>query len=587
MLNTIAVVLGSVLAGLSPALPASSHPVPAPRTEVRAVWVTTAAGLDWPSSNNRAEQQASLRRIVRAAHQAGLNTLFFQVRARGDAYYRSRYEPWAENLTGVLGQDPGWDPLALLLTEAHALGMEVHAWFNVYKIRGLYPVPQTTPEHPSRTLAAWTVEQDGEVWLDPGRPEVRRYLINVLLDIVRSYDIDGINFDFVRYPGLTFSDQETYLHFGRGLGLREWRRQNVTAFVRAAYQEISALRPRLKIGSSPLGVYKDDQNGRQRGSYYSVFQDSYGWLQEGIQDYLAPQVYWVINPWNNEPDFARVIRLWSSLPASRHIYAGIAAYRPEVRKELGVYIDSSRTGRLAGQAMFRWENIVAPGITGRRYASPANIPPMPWKDAVPPLPVKEVRIRELASGVFSLEWDEPPPASDGERALYFNVYRWTNAHIPLHLPEALLRITSRGERGIVDSTATDGRTRFFYAVTAFDRLHNESAPSPVVSTHADHFALRSQPMTPRPTSLSVAVEHQTGRPMGIHYTLPDRTHVALDILRRRVGIPDTIQVMLVRARQDEGTYNIVTDKLKLPPGSYLLRLSTDWTTIEQGITVEE
>ncbi len=587
MLKTIFCVVGSVLAGSTSTLSASPHPVPTPRSEVRAVWLTTASGLDWPQSTNRAEQQSSLRRIVRETHDAGFNTIFFQVRARGDAYYRSRYEPWAENLTGTLGKDPGWDPLEVLLTEAHAVGIEVHAWFNVFKIRGQNPAPPSTPEHPSRTLAAWTVDQGGELWLDPGRPEVRRYLVSVLLDLVRSYDVDGVNLDFIRYPGLTFGDQETYTRFGKGVGLREWRRDNVTAFVRESYREIAAIRPRLKIGSSPLGVYKDDHNGRQRGGYYSVFQDSYAWLQEGIQDYLSPQIYWVLNPWNDEPDFARVVRLWSALPRQRHIYAGIAAYRPEVQKDLGAYIDSSRAGGFPGQALFRMENAVAKGITGNRYRLPANIPPMPWKDPVPPLPVDEVRITEPAPGIFLLEWDKPPAARDGDTARYFNVYRWTTAHIPTHLPEALVTITAPGTYAFSDSTGTDGQTRFFYAVTAFDRMHNESSPSPVVSTRSELLALRSKASLSPPTSLSVAVKHESGQPIGVHYSLPDRTRVALDIIRRRTGIPDTIHVMLVRALQDEGAYNIVTDKLKLPPGSYLLRLITDRTTIEQSIRVEE
>jgi uncharacterized lipoprotein YddW (UPF0748 family) len=610
----------------------------------------------------------------------GFNTLFFQVRARGDAYYHSRFEPWAENLTGVLGKDPGWDPLAFLLREAHAHGLEVHAWINVFKVRGPNPVSSSTPEHPSRALAEWCIEQDGELWLDPGRPEVRTYLTNLVLDIVRSYDVDGINFDFIRYPGHTFADEETYARYGKGMSLHDWRRSNITEFVRDTYKKATILKPLIKIGSSPLGVYRDDSRGRGRGSYYWVFQDSYGWLREGIHDYLSPQIYWLINPWNTEPEFGRVVNGWTDLSAGRHVYAGIAAYRPEIQKDLGSYIDSTRMAGLRGQVFFRLENITPAGLRGGRYRALANIPPMTWKDSIPPRPVDDLAVTEVSRGVYRLQWALPPKAADGDTARYYNVYRWTAPHIPLHLPEARLAITSPGTLSFVDSTASDGRTRFFYAIGALDRANNESAPSPVVSTHSEPVTasasaqpgsgpsgsgitgvmdpgastqgglagagasspgassqngsvepLISAPRLPRssiPTnasaslpvasapaasspspppgslaapapvgastpsgssesiSMTVRIAHESGRPMLVQYSLPFRTRVALDIILRRDGIPDTLQAMLVRAVQDQGSYKVNINNVRLPAGSYILRLTTENKTVEQGLTVE-
>jgi len=614
----------------------SSKPVPPPKAEVRAVWITTTSGLDWPPSANRSTQQTSLRQIVRDLKVRGFNTLFFQVRARGDAYYRSRFEPWAENLTGVLGKDPGWDPLAFLVREAHAQGLEVHAWFNVFKVRGPNPVAASTPEHPSRTLTQWCIEQDGEIWLDPGRPEVRTYLTDVVLDIVRNYDIDGINFDFIRYPGHKFADEETYNRYGKGLSLHEWRRANVTEFVRDTYKRATALKPLLKIGSSPLGVYRDDSRGRARGSYYWVFQDSYGWLREGILDYVSPQIYWLINPWNGEPDFGRVVNGWTGLSAGRHVYAGIAAYRPEIQRDLGSYVDSTREADLKGQAFFRLESVLPNGIQGGRYRMLANIPPMTWKDSIPPRPVEDVAVTELARSTYRIQWAAPPKASDGDTARYYNVYRWTAPHIPFHLPEARLAITSPGTLSYLDTTATDGNTRFFYAIGALDRAHNESTPSPVVSTHSEPvfasttapakarppaqiaasaatgastlpalpFSASSSPSTPGTAavsgsppaplpippagsiSMTVRLAHDTGRPILVQYSLPVRTRVALDIILRRAGIPDTLHTMLVRAVQEQGNYKVNINNVNLPAGSYILRLTTENKTVEQGITVD-
>jgi uncharacterized lipoprotein YddW (UPF0748 family) len=565
-----------------------SRPIATPKCEVRAIWVTTASGLDWPHSTDRRGQQEALRTMVNTMKEMGYNTIFFQVRPRGDAYYRSHYEPWAENLTGTLGKDPGWDPLATLLEYAHAAGIDVHAWFNVFKVRGPNPVGLSTPQHPSRALAGWCIEEGGELWLDPGRPEVRTYLASVVMDLVRSYDIDGINFDFIRYPGHHFNDGETYARYGKGMALNDWRRQNITAFVRDVYHQATALKPRLRVGSSPLGVYKDDSNGDRRGSYYWVFQDSYGWLKEGIHDYLSPQVYWTINPWNREPPFNRVVQDWKGLTAGRHVYPGIAAYRPEIQKDLGAYIDTARAAGLQGEAFFRWENMIAPDARHPRYRMPANIPPMTWKDPVPPAPVTIFTVEEVTPGVYRLAWNAPPRASDGDTATYYDVYRWTSAQIPLHIPEARIAITRPGALTFLDSTHSGGQTRFYYAVTAFDRSHNESQPSPVLCTHTDLISsipAPAPPSAPKPVTLGVAIEHATGKPTQIQYSVPERTRVAIDLIRRRDGIPDTLQSMLVRAVQDGGIYTVNLDGLELQAGSYIVRLTTTYKTIEQNIRV--
>ena len=569
-------------------LPAGTRPIAPPKCEVRAIWITTASGLDWPRSTSPRKQREELATIVSTMKEMGYNTIFFQVRPRGDAYYRSRYEPWAENLTGTLGKDPGWDPLATLLEYAHAAGIDVHAWINVFKIRGPNPVGLSTPQHPSRTLAGWCIAEGGELWLDPGRPEVRTYLASVVMDLVRSYDIDGINFDFIRYPGHRFNDAETYARYGKGKSLHDWRRENITAFVRDVYHQATTTKPRLRIGSSPLGVYRNDANHDRRGSYYWVFQDSYGWLKEGIHDYLSPQIYWMIDAWDREPPFNRVVQEWKELTAGRHVYPGIAAYRPEIQRDLAAYVDSSRAAGLHGQVFFRWENMVAPAARHTRYRSPANIPAMPWKDPVPPEPVTRFTVEEASPGMYRLTWSTPLRAPDGDTAAYYNVYRWTTGQIPLHIPEARIAITRPGTLTLLDSTHTDGSARFYYAVTAFDRSHNESQPSPVLSTHTDLISpipAPAPPSTPKPVTLGVALEHATGRPMQVQYSLPERTRVAVDIILRRDGIPDTLQTMLVRAVQDGGMYTVNLNGIDLQAGSYIVRLTTTYKTIEQSILV--
>jgi len=557
-------------------------PLP-PKSEVRAVWVTTAAGLDWPQVCGKERQQESLRRLVHDLHDAKFNTILFQVRPRGDALYRSGYEPWAEILTGTLGKDPGWDPTAFVISEAHALGMEVHGWFNVFKVRGPNPVAASTPEHPSRTFANWCVERDGEIWLDPGRPEIRTHLLNVALELVRNYDLDGINFDFIRYPGRDFPDGESYARYGNGMNRHDWRRSNITAFVRSFAAGVAGIKPMMKVGSSPYGVYREESGNSQRGSYHWVYQDSYEWLENKWHDYLSPQVYWQIGRGNGEPDFLQALRRWQAQTAGRHIYIGIAAYRPEIGPRLGVYIDSCRAAGSAGQVFFRWEDIADSRMLAGRYATRALIPPMPWKDRVPPLAPERVSVDVTGPRTWTIHWDSPPPARDGDTAQTYVVYRWTTRSIPFDSPYSIAAVLPATQLAFADSQATTDE--YFYAVSSCDRMHNESEPSPVISSRPS----LAQPLPPfRPQtniSLSVSLANASGRPLAALYTIAQRTRVALDVFLKRSDTPDTLHTKLIRAVQEEGKYKVSLQSVKFTPGTYVMRLTTTEATIEQSVVV--
>lgn len=355
-----------------------------PASELRGVFVTTSNSLDWPKSLRREEQQASLKRIIQDMKRSNLNAIFFQVRARGDAYYRSRFEPWAENLTGILGNDPGWDPLEFLLKEAQAAGIEVHAWFNVYKIRGPVPPSPSTPEHPVRAYPEWVVQYDNESWFDPGIPGVREYLVKVFSDLIAGYNLDGVCFDFIRYPGRDFPDVETYRRYGAGAPVDVWRRKNIEAFVREAHAAASRLRPQLKLGAAPLGNYSgalsiQPDTKTTQGSFGDFHQDSRSWLKNGWLDYLVPQVYWTIEFETRGPDFVHLVRSWVREAEGRHTYAGIGAYKPEIARQIPDQITAARKLGAQGQVFFRYEHVRDMSLFGDRYASPASIPPMQWK----------------------------------------------------------------------------------------------------------------------------------------------------------------------------------------------------------------
>jgi len=572
----------TLVVALLPTIVAAQSSVP-PKCEVRAVWLTT-AGLDWPKSTDPIEQQRSLRAILQDLHRANFNTLFFQVRARGDAYYRSAYEPWAENLTGVLGRDPGWDPLSFLLAEAHALGIEVHGWFNVYKVRGANAVSVSTPLHVSRAHPQWVVADAGELWLDPGIPSVRRYLITVALDLIQKYALDGINFDFIRYPNRTFPDQETYRKYGGGTDRDAWRRANIDAFVAEFASSASAARPMLKIGSSPFGVYETDPGSNTIGSYDAVYQDSEGWLRRGLQDYLSPQIYWDIGTSKGDPDFARLAYRWQAGANGRHIYTGIGAYKPEVFRELIRQIDVSRQARNQGQAFFRLDNVRSLDMFGDRYTSLALIPPMPWKDSLPPLPPSSLAVAEVTTNVFHLEWTPSPRATDGDGARRYVIYRSSPAAPRTDFGPNIVAIIPAPANYYVDTLKIPSGLTYYYAVTALDKANNES-PSSTVGTAVVKELVALEGKLSNVTTLSTSFGKGSTAPTLFAYRVPSRTRVTLEILESTSGGKERIFAVLVNRQEEGGTHIVGVDPLQIPKGSYLLRLHTGTATVEQPLIV--
>jgi uncharacterized lipoprotein YddW (UPF0748 family) len=565
---------------LLPAQPSFSFP---PKREVRAVWLATAAGLDWPKSYDMREQQNSLRKIVQDLRAANFNTIFFQVRARGDAYYRSHYEPWAENLTGVMGQDPGWDPLGFLINEAHQYGIEVHAWINVYKVRSAITIP-SSPLHPVRAHPGWVIPYAGEYWLDPGIPEVRTYLVNVVMDIVNNYDVDGINFDYMRYPGHDFDDDDSYRRYGGLIDRDTWRLQNITRFVTEIYDKATALKPMLKVGSSPVGVAATEGERESRVQIQSYYQDAPTWLRMRKQDYISPQVYWDIGASRREQSFARLVRRWRSFSEGRHMYAGIAAYKPEVAREITAEIDTARSNNSDGQSYFRYENIQAPGLFGTRYLTPANIPPMSWKDAIPPLAPTTLAVSEVSANVFTLEWKPPLPASDGDRARYYNIYRSTSPVIDTNTPLHLVAVTQGRENTYIDTVKVPTGVTYHYAVAALDKGNNEGPPSNVASASIrEMLALKSR--IPAFTSLSTSFSHEAGTPTLVAYRLERRSPVQLSIYRQLTDGRDSLYTTLINEVQNGATYVVGLGKIAFRSGRYAIRMKAGEMDIEQTFRV--
>ena len=313
-----------------------------PEREFRGAWVATVANLDWPSSPSLSPevQRAELTAMLDGLEQAGINAVLFQVRPEADALYASPFEPWSRWLTGRQGvpPEPFYDPLAFAVEEAHRRGMELHAWFNPFRAVqrvGAYPLDR---QHITLRQPEWILSFDriGLKLLDPGRPDVRDYVTSVVMDVVRRYDIDGVHFDDYLYPypdkrrrfsGITREDDATFaLHAGSFADRSAWRRGNVNLFVEQVHDSIKAVKPWVKFGVSPFGIW---QNGVPQGvaglsAYEWIFTDATAWLKKGSIDYLAPQLYWAFG---SQRDYGRLAAWWASQANGRHLYPGHAAYR--------------------------------------------------------------------------------------------------------------------------------------------------------------------------------------------------------------------------------------------------------------------
>lgn len=495
------------------------------------------------------------------------NAVIFQVRPRGNVLYRSTIEPWAGQLAGVLGKDPGYDPLAFAIEEAHKRGLELHAWFNVAKVWGSDALPYHQ-QHITRTHRDWVKLVENEWWVDMGIPEARQYTESLVQELVQSYNIDGIHFDYIRYPSDKFEDWGSFTKYGDGVERAEWRRNNITDFVRSVHRFIQKEKPWVKIGSAPLGIYQSI-NGAQSSfnGYSGVFQDSRRWLREGMHDYLAPQLYWTIgeqkNP--NDPDFYALSNDWVQENFQRHMYIGVGAYRENIQNEIREQLQITREEGAHGQVYFRYENTLsALERYGGLYHTPALIPSMAWKDSIPPLAPKEITVlREY--GITTVSWKEPDAASDNEKPFRYVVYRSPVKKIDTRKADHILAILPGSDRTYRDDTSSG--KEYFYTVMALDRAWNESGEP--VKTVSEIQKLLSRYSRPQP---SIFLSQNFPNPVNgrtyIAFDLPQQMPVVLSLRHSA----DTAEHIIINETREAGMHIVAVDTKPYASGVIEYRL---------------
>jgi uncharacterized lipoprotein YddW (UPF0748 family) len=368
-----------------------------PGGEMRGVWITRFAYAS----------QAGLEAIIDRAAAAHMNAVFVQIRGEGDAYYRSSHEPWAKRLSGVLGRDPGWDPLQVAIDRAHGHGMELHAYFNVFSA---WPASQPLTaaeggvqhalyEHPEWLAVDSTgANRDGEYrWFSPGNPAVRAHVVATARDLLARYDVDGLHLDRVRTPGPDYShDAVTQAAYdaARGadpqLSWGDFMRAQVDATVAGIYDAARAVRPRARVSAAVWGIYQVLPGCSTSQGYANYHQDSRGWLAAGTMDALVPMIYWPIEP-GACTDWSELLDGFLAARAGRHVWAGMHALDDGTWAfaQVRARIEYARTAGAQGTVVFastyldaapvRWDDYVGTAPAPGPFAEPSPLPPMPWK----------------------------------------------------------------------------------------------------------------------------------------------------------------------------------------------------------------
>ena len=402
-------------------------PAPLPR-EFRGVWVASVGNIDWPSRRTLTteQQQAELRTLLDRAAALKLNAVIFQVRPAADALYASSIEPWSEYLTGTQGKrpDPYWDPLEFAVREAHARQLELHAWFNPYRAQFTGTHSPLAASHIARTNPTLVKKYAGYLWMDPGEPAVRKRTLRVVLDVVKRYDVDGVHIDdyFYPYPETTrrgrpiaFPDQRSWLAYrktGGAMSRADWRRDNVNQLVRALDAGIHAVKPWVRFGISPFGIWRPGFPESVRGfdAYTELYADARKWMREGWGDYFTPQLYWpttklqqsypvLLDWWSRENVRAR--HLWPGNFTSRAGGRGASAFPvSELVEQIRLTrLQPGATGNVHFSMRSFLDNQAGMNdvLSGGAYADIALVPASPWLAVAPP-PLPRPRLQRAAGG---------------------------------------------------------------------------------------------------------------------------------------------------------------------------------------------
>ncbi|MEV0200392.1 family 10 glycosylhydrolase [Nonomuraea sp. NPDC050691] len=468
-----------------------------PKRQLRAMWISSVANIDWPSAPGLSvsAQQSEFRAWLDLAVQKRMNAVIVQVRPTADAFWPSTYEPWSQWLTGTQGKDPGYDPLAFMVSEAHARNLEFHAWFNPYRVANHDDPAKLVSTHPARKNPSWRFAYGGKLYYNPGIPAVRAFIEDAIMDAVTRYDLDGVHLDDYFYPypvsGQTIPDSATYSQYGGGFSsIAAWRRDNVNKLVREMDQRIHAAKSWVTFGISPFGIWRNSStdplgsatSGLQ--SYDAIYADSRQWVKQGWVDYVSPQIYWHIG--NSAADYKVLTAWWSDAVRGTgvHLVIGQAAYRAGASGQDAAWQDAAELSdhltynrsrpEVLGDVYFSAKDVKADRIgsftkvVSTHYTKPALLPAR-GTAAAPSAPTISAATR--GSGGVALTWQ-----GSGTAYAVHRVDGSPTTADPCAFADARNLLTTTRKTTFTDATAS-ATAAYTYYVTALNRTHQESAPS--------------------------------------------------------------------------------------------------------------
>ena len=477
-----------------------------PKREFRGAWVATVANIDWPSRPGLSSeiQKKELIRIFDDHQRSGINAIMLQVRPSADAFFGKGSEMWSRFLTGKQGQAPVayYDPLEFAIVEAHKRGMELHAWFNPYRATTDLLESSTNPQHITRQKPEWFFTYEGKKLFNPGIPEVRHYIVKIIMDVVRNYDVDGIHFDDYFYPypdgkNRPIPDYDTYQAHGAAKfnDITDWRRNNVDTLIQTLSDSIHSSKAHVKFGVSPFGIWRNksqDPEGSESAGfdgYGKLYADARKWTQSGWVDYINPQLYFPF--FYKAAPYEKLLDWWSNNTYGKHLYIGQGAYRATEnregwrnRQQIPDQIRYLRNNaRVQGSVFFSSKSLtnnlagVNDSLRSDFYRYPALQPAMLWLDDVDPNPPKDVMAKALNDCV-DISWKAPSPASDGQTAYGYVIYRFKEGEeIRTSEPGNILKISFDASQTNFSDFSVSPGSRYTYVITAIDRLKNESVNS--------------------------------------------------------------------------------------------------------------
>ena len=464
------------------------------KREMRGAWIQCVNGQFQGMGTQKMQQTLTYQ--LDELQKDGVNVIIFQVRPECDALYESSLEPWSRFLTGQQGKAPSpyWDPLQWMIDQCHARGMELHAWINPYRAR-TKTTTVLAPNHIKMRKPQNCFEYDGLTILNPGLPENRDYICEVVRDIVTRYDVDGIHMDDYFYPypaaGQTIPDDAQYRQYSNGIKDRgDWRRYNVDLFIEQFYKTVHDTKPWVKVGISPFGIYRNKKssaigsntNGLQ--NYDDLYADILLWVNNGWLDYCVPQIYWEIG--NKAADYDTLIRWWSQYASKRPLVIGEdvertvkfadpqnpASHQQAAKMRLHQQLPGVK-GAVLWYAKAAVDNVGNYGTMLRDYywRYPALQPAMPFIDGKAPKKVKGLKPVWTSDG-YLLFWTAPKGKGWRDEAVKYVVYRFgAREKVNTADPSKIVAITTQT---FLKLPYDFGKTKYTYVVTALDRLQNES-----------------------------------------------------------------------------------------------------------------